>query len=487
MNEEILINITPQETRVALIQQAAVQELQIERTRQRGIVGNIYLAKVVRVLPGMQSAFIEMGLERTAFMHVADIAQQTQQTQIEKVLYEGQTVIVQVLKDPLGTKGARLTTQISIAGRNLVYLPQSQKESGNEPYIGISQRIENQDEREAIKARIAGLLPSNQTGGIIVRTIAQDATDAELTLDLHYLKTTWETILASVNQKTAPALLFQDLSLAERVLRDLASDKTMQIRVDSAENFERLNRFAETYTPNLVGKLTLHRGERALFDLFDVDAEINKALGRRVDLKSGGYLMIDQTESMTTIDVNTGSYVGARNLDDTVFKTNLEAAQAIARQLRLRNLGGIIIIDFIDMLTREHQEAVLAELKRNLERDHARSTVSQFSALGLVEMTRKRTRESLAHILCEPCATCSGKGEIKTAQTTCYEILREIVREHRQFNPREFRIVAAPDVIDLFLEEENQFLAMLGDFVAKPIRLQAEGSFKQEQYDIVLS
>jgi len=368
-----------------------------------------------------------------------------------------------------------------------VYLPQSQKESGNEPYIGVSQRIENQDERDAIKARIAGLLPSNQAGGIIVRTIAQDATDAELTLDLLYLKTTWETILASVNQKSAPALLFQDLSLAERVLRDLASDKTMQIRVDSAENFERLNRFAETYTPNLVGKLTLHRGERALFDLFDVDAEINKALGRRVDLKSGGYLMIDQTESMTTIDVNTGSYVGARNLDDTVFKTNLEAAQAIARQLRLRNLGGIIIIDFIDMLTREHQEAVLSELKRNLERDHARSTVSQFSALGLVEMTRKRTRESLAHILCEPCATCSGKGEIKTAQTICYEILREIVREHRQFNPREFRIVAAPDVIDLFLEEENQFLAMLGDFVAKPIRLQAEGSFKQEQYDIVLS
>ena len=410
MNEEILINITPQETRVALIQQAAVQELQIERTRQRGIVGNIYLAKVVRVLPGMQSAFIEMGLERTAFMHVADIAQQNQQTQIEKVLYEGQTVIVQVLKDPLGTKGARLTTQISIAGRNLVYLPQSQKESGDSPYIGVSQRIENQDERDAIKARIAGLLPSNQTGGIIVRTIAQDATDAELTLDLLYLKTTWETILASVNQKAAPALLFQDLSLAERVLRDLASDKTTQIRVDSAENFERLNRFAETYTPNLVGKLTLHRGERALFDLFDVDAEINKALGRRVDLKSGGYLMIDQTESMTTVDVNTGSYVGARNLDDTVFKTNLEAAQAIARQLRLRNLGGIIIIDFIDMLTREHQDAVLGELKRNLERDHARSSVSQFSALGLVEMTRKRTRESLAHILCDPCATCSGSS-----------------------------------------------------------------------------
>jgi ribonuclease G len=231
----------------------------------------------------------------------------------------------------------------------------------------------------------------------------------------------------------------------------------------------------------------LYRGERALFDLFDIESEINKALGRRVDLKSGGYLMIDQTESMTTIDVNTGSFVGARNLDDTVFKTNLEAAQAIARQLRLRNLGGIIIIDFIDMTQGDHQEAVLSELKKNLARDHVRTNVNDFSSLGLIEMTRKRTRESLSHILCEPCASCSGKGEIKTPQTICYEILREIVREHKQFNPKEFRIVASPDVIDLFLEEENQFLAMLGDFVQKPIRLQAEAGFKQEQYDIVLN
>ena len=304
---------------------------------------------------------------------------------------------------------------------------------------------------------------------------------------MHYLRTTWENILEAAKTKSAPSLLYQDLSLAERVLRDLAGEETTQIRVDSAENYEKLNTFASNYMPNVLGKLTLHRGERALFDLFDVDTEINKALGRRVDLKSGGYLMIDQTESMTTIDVNTGSYVGARKLDDTVFKTNLEAAQSIARQLRLRNLGGIIIIDFIDMLSKEHQESVLHELKRNLERDHARTSVNDFSSLGLVEMTRKRTRESLAHITCEPCPSCAGKGEVKTPQTICYEILREIVREHRQFNPREFRIVAAPDVIDLFLEEENQFLAQLGDFIAKPIKLQAEGSFRQEQYDIVLS
>jgi ribonuclease G len=487
MNEEILINITPQETRVALIQQGAVQELQIERTRQRGIVGNIYLAKVVRVLPGMQSAFIDVGLERTAFIHVADITQNNPQAQIEKLLFEGQNVLVQVLKDPLGTKGARLTTQLSIAGRNLVYLPPAGTDAASEKYIGVSQRIDQPEEREAIKARLAGLMPADEKGGIIVRTSAQDASDTELEHDMHYLRTTWEKIREAVNHRAAPNLLYQDLSLAERVLRDVAGEETIKIRVDSAENFEKLKGFAALYMPNLLDKLTLHRGERALFDLFDVDTEINKALGRRVDLKSGGYLMIDQTESMTTIDVNTGSYVGARNLDDTVFKTNLEATQAIARQLRLRNLGGIIIIDFIDMLSKDHQESVLYELKRSLQRDHARTSLSDFSSLGLVEMTRKRIRESLAHITCEPCASCQGKGEIKTAQTICYEILREIVREHRQFNPREFRIVAAPDVIDLFLEEENQFLAQLGDFISKPIKLQAEGSFRQEQYDIVLS
>jgi ribonuclease G len=487
MNEEILINITPQETRVAIIQNAAVQELRIERTRQRGIVGNIYLAKVARVLPGMQSAFIDIGLERTAFIHVADINQSNTQTQIEKLLFEGQTLLVQVLKDPLGTKGARLTTQLSIAGRNLVYLPDLGLADQTESHIGVSQKIDQPEQREAIKTRISALLPADEKGSIIVRTSALDASDAELQLDFQYLATTWRNIHQAANQTTAPALLFQDLSLAERVLRDLASETTTQIRIDSAENFAKLSLFATTYTPNLTPKLVLHRGERALFDLFDVDAEINKALGRRVDLKSGGYLMFDQTESMTTIDVNTGSFVGARNLDDTVYKTNLEAAQAIARQLRLRNLGGIIIIDFIDMDTKDHQAAVLHELNRHLARDYTRTTVNDFSSLGLIEMTRKRTRESLAHIMCEPCAVCTGKGEVKTAQTVCYEILREIIREHRQFNPKEFRIVAAPDVIDLFLEEENQFLAMLGDFVKKPIRLQAEGSFRQDQYDIVLN
>jgi len=446
MSQEILINITPQETRVAIIEQNAVQELHIERTRQRGIVSNIYLAKVVRVLPGMQSAFIDIGLDRAAFIHFNDLGDHHAGGQIERILFEGQTLLVQVLKDPLGTKGARLTRQISIAGRNLVYLPHDHRAVGTEIHIGISQKIEMPEEREALKNRLKNLIPADESGDIIVRTSAGLASDETLIADLKYLRTTWQGILQASKEKAAPTLLHQDLSLAKRVLRDMAGPETTQIRVDSAENFERLGQFAQTFTPQLNNKLVLYRGERALFDLFDIESEIS-----------------------------------------TVFKTNLEAAQAIARQLRLRNLGGIIIIDFIDMSQIDHQEAVLNELKKNLARDHVRTNVNDFSSLGLIEMTRKRTRESLSHILCEPCASCTGKGEIKTPQTVCYEILREIVREHRQFNPKEFRIVASPDVIDLFLEEENQFLAMLGDFVQKPIRLQAEAGFKQEQYDIVLN
>ena len=482
MNEEILINCTPQETRVALIQLGEVREFLLERTQSRGIVGNIYLGKVSRVLPGMQSAFIDIGLDKSGFMHIADIYQ-AKDAPIEKVIFEGQTLMVQVLKDPLGTKGARLTTHVSIAGRNIVYLPLESKNG----QIGISQKILNEEERESLKERLKSLLPANPNGSYIVRTSAEDANDSDLALDVQYLKTAWEKIQDLAIRRPAPSIIHQDLNLVERVLRDLTSDATTQIRIDSAENFSRLIAFAQTYMPNLVDKIHHYRGERPLFDLYDTEAEINLALNRRVNLKSGGYLMIDQTESMTTIDVNTGSYVGARAFDDTIYKTNLEAAQAIARQLRLRNLGGIIIVDFIDMQNQDHQAAVLAELKRGLQRDRAKTSASSFSTLGLIEMTRKRTRESLAHQLCEPCPLCEGQGQIKTPQTICYEILREILREHRQFNPKEFRIIAAPDVIDMFLEEESQYLAQLGDFIGKPIRLQSEGSFSQEHYDIVLS
>jgi ribonuclease G len=378
-----------------------------------------------------------------------------------------------------------LSTHISIAGRNLVFLPQED----NGQQVAISQKIENLEDRDALKKRFQGLLSNyqNESGSYILRTSAEDADDQELSNDLRYLSATWKKIQDGSKKIPAPCLLHQDLSLAERVLRDLATDAIGQIRIDSAENFEKLKIFARDFMPNQESKLLLYRGERPLFDLYDTESEINRALGRRVDLKSGGYLMIDQTESMTTIDVNTGSYVGARTFDDTIYKTNLEAAQTIARQLRLRNLGGIIIIDFIDMHSKEHQDAVLEELNKNLARDKIRTFANPFSSLGLVEMTRKRTRESLAHLLCEPCDVCQGKGQVKTAQSICYEILREVLREHRQFNPKEFRIIASADVIDRFLEEESTHIAQLIEFIGKPIRLQAESSFNQEQYDIVLS
>ncbi|MGZ3158543.1 MAG: ribonuclease G [Burkholderiaceae bacterium] len=486
MSEDILINITPQETRVALMVQGAVQELHIERTLSRGIAGNIYLGKVVRVLPGMQSAFIEIGLGRAAFLHVADIwaartndSPNSAPTPIEKILFDGQSLMVQVIKDPIGTKGARPSTQISNAGRMLVYLPQ-------DPHIGISQRIENEVERENLRKKVQSLLPPEEKGGFIIRTMAEEASDADLQMDVEYLRKTWATITQLAKTKPAPSLLHQDLNLAQRVLRDFVNDETSSIQVDSRENYQMLEQFATTYTPSVLPRLQHYTGERPIFDLHGVEEEIQRALGRRVDLKSGGYLIVDQTEAMSTIDVNTGSYVNGRNFDDTIFKTNLEAAHAIARQLRLRNLGGIIILDFIDMENNEHKTAVLAELNKALSRDRTKISVSGFSALGLVEMTRKRTRESLAHILCEVCPACEGKGQVKTARTVCYEILRELLREAKQFNPREFRILASQMVVDMFLEEESQHLAMLGDFIGKPISLQVETVYHQEQYDVIL-
>ncbi len=483
MNESFLINFTPQETRVALLQQGVVQEIHIERTSSRGIVGNIYLGKVVRVLPGMQSAFVDIGLERTAFLHIADIRDprtgEPEGRPIERVLAEGQHLMVQALKDPIGTKGARLATQVSVAGRLLVYLP-------NEKHIGISQRIGDDTARDQLRQRIHGLIPPDEQGGFIVRTVAAEASDEDLAADIAYLRRFWAEIKNRARSSMPPSVLYEDLSLGQRVLRDLVSQQTARIVIDSRENFQKISLFAQEYMPQVTPLLEHYTGERPLFDLHGVEDEIQKALARRVDLKSGGYLIIDQTEAMTTIDVNTGGYVGLRNFDDTVFKTNLEAAQIIARQLRLRNLGGIIIVDFIDMDSAEHRQAVLAELNRTLERDHTRITVNGFTALGLVEMTRKRTRESLAHILCEPCPTCAGRGEIKTAQTMSYEILRELLREARQFNARELRLLAAPSVVDLFHEEESQALAMLSDFIGKPISLHAESSYGQEQFDIVL-
>jgi len=493
MSDEILVNVTPQETRVAVLSAGQVQELVVERAASRGLVGNIYMGKVARVLPGMQSAFVEIGLERAAFLHVADIRENRKAgpgnggehgkaeagKPIEKILAEGQPVLVQVLKDPIGTKGARLSTQLSVAGRLLVYLPQ-------DPHIGISQRIEDEAGRAALRGKLKELVPADEKGGFILRTLAESASEEELRADIEYLRNLWRDISGRSLVAQPPTLVYQDLSLAQRVLRDMVSDGISVVRVDSRENHQKLEAFAQAYMPRLRGKLEHYTGERPLFDAYNVEQEIEKALSRRVDLKSGGTLVIDQTEAMTTIDVNTGGFVGQRNFDDTVFKTNLEAAQAIARQLRLRNLGGIIVVDFIDMESEQHRAAVLEEFRRALARDRTRMTVSGFTALGLVEMTRKRTRESLAHVLCEPCAACGGRGQVKTARTLCYEILREILREARAFKASEFRVLASQGVCDLFHEEESGALAMLSDFIGKPVSVQVESSYSQEQYDIVL-
>ena len=490
MQQDILINWSPQETRVAVVEHGAVQELHVERTLERGLVGNIYLGKVARVLPGMQSAFIDIGLERAAFLHVADvwqrqpdgeppaIARSSQpQVPIEKQVFEGQALMVQVIKDPIGTKGARLSTQISLAGRLLVFLPQ-------DDHLGVSQKIPL-EQREALRQRLQALV-GDAGGGFILRTNGEDASDAELAEDIAYLRKAWARVREAASRQPPKSLLHQDLSLLQRVLRDIASEHTQSIRIDSREQFEVLAAFGQEFMPAATAKLQHYTGERPIFDLYAIDEEIARALGRRVDLKSGGYLIIDQTEALTTVDVNTGGYVGARNFDDTIFKTNLEAAGAIARQLRLRNLGGIVIVDFIDMSRDDHRDAVLAELRKHLARDRVKTMAGGFSQLGLLEMTRKRTRESLAHMLCEPCAACEGKGSVKTARSVAYDILREILREARQFNPREFRVVAAPQVIELFLDEESQHLAGLSDFIGKPISLQSEAAMGQEQYDIVL-
>ena len=490
LSQDILINWSPQETRVAIVEHGAVQELHVERTLERGLVGNVYLGKVARVLPGMQSAFIDIGLERAAFLHVADVWHPPQEGEtlsaartaaalipIERQVFEGQSLMVQVIKDPIGTKGARLSTQISIAGRLLVFLPQ-------DDHIGVSQKIPLA-QREELRSRMQ-TLAGNLGGGFILRTNGEDASDAELAEDIGYLRKAWARIKDASVRLPAQSLLHQDLSLMQRVLRDLVSENTQTIRVDSREQYDALKAFGAEFMPMAAEKLQHYKGERPIFDLYAIDEEIAKAMARRVDLKSGGYLIVDQTEALTTVDVNTGGYVGARNFDDTIFKTNLEAAQAIARQLRLRNLGGIIIVDFIDMGREDHREAVLTEFRKQLARDRVKTMAGGFSQLGLVEMTRKRTRESLAHMLCEPCAVCAGKGIVKTPRSVAYDILREILREARQFNPREFRVVASPKVIELFLDEESQHLAGLSEFIGKPVSLQSEAAMAQEQYDIVL-
>ena len=487
MSEEILVNVTPQETRVALVENGVLQEVSIERARARGLVGNLYKGVVSRVLPGMQAAFIDIGLERAAFLHASDIftreveglkPEGRRNETINQLLREGQELLVQVIKDPLGTKGARLTTHITIPSRYLVFMPEVTN-------VGVSQKIEDEAERARLKEIILAH-GNGEAQGFIVRTAAEGVQDEALIADIDFLRKLWTSIRERAQTARPGSIVHEDLPLALRVLRDLVGSEMEKVRIDSRETYQRVAQFAEDFIPEVCDKIEYYPGERPVFDLYGVEDEIQKALERKVLLKSGGYLIIDQTEAMTTIDVNTGAYVGNRNLEETIFKTNLEAAQAIARQLRLRNLGGIIIIDFIDMLDEEHKRQVLRALEKSLERDHAKSHLSEVSSLGLVQMTRKRTRESLEHVLCSTCPTCGGRGSLKTPETVCYEIFREILREARQFDAQQLLVLAAQEVIDLLLDEESTSLAELESFIGKPIKLQVEALYTQEQYDVVL-
>lgn len=497
MSEEILINVTPVETRVAVVENGMLQEVYIERASRRGIVGNIYKGKVVRVLPGMEAAFVDVGLERSAFIHVSDIVDanaEGKQTEIAMILREGQSLVVQVIKDPIGTKGARLTTQLSVASRYLVYMP-------SVGHVGISQRIDDDAERERLRqlvgeccsgmdeqplAQSDGAKALEPGAGFIVRTVAEGAGSDEFKADIRFLQKLWLKLVQNIKTTEVGELIYQDLPLHVRAIRDLVRPQSEKIRIDSRESFAMVKEFAESFLIDVSERLEYYPGERPIFDLYSIEDEIQKALGRKVQLKSGGYLIIDQTEAMTTIDVNTGAFVGHRNLEETIFKTNLEAARTIGRQLRLRNLGGIIILDFIDMEDAEHQRQVLRMFEKMLERDNARTSISCVSELGLVEMTRKRTTESLGQTLCEPCSVCDGTGYMKTAETVCYEVMREILRVNRAYDASVYLVMASQSVIDRLLDEESDNVADLETFIGKQIKFQVEVMYNQGQYDVVL-
>ena len=489
MTLEILVNVAPRETRAALLESGVVQELHVERTSRRGLVSNLYKGRVSRVLPGMQAAFVEIGLERTAFLHAADIAgPRSEDTlvgaslsaleDIRRLVNAGDDILVQVIKDPIGTKGARLTTFIALPSRYLVYMPRGQA-------IGVSARIEDEGERARLKG-VLGELLDGADGGYIIRTAAQGASAEHLRADMLYLAKLWEHVRGSSQAASPGSVVHEDLPLSLRVLRDELSRGVSRVLVDSPREYERMRAFAATFMPETADLVELYAGQRPLFDLNGVEEELARALDRKVPLKSGGHLVIDQTEAMTTIDVNTGAYVGHRTLEETIFRTNLEAAVSIARQLRLRNLGGIIIIDFIDMRDEPHRRAVLAALERALAGDRAQTHIVSLSPLGLVEMTRKRTRESLERLLCGPCPSCEGRGFLRTPETICNEIFREIVRQSRQFASRELLILAHQDVVDRLLDEESATLGELETQVGRPIRLQVEALYGIDHYDVVL-
>jgi ribonuclease G len=483
MKSEIFMNVTPRETRVALVEHAVVQEVQIERSTDIGIVGNIYKGRVDRVLPGMQSAFIDIGLGKNAFIHSDDLREADrsdgESLRLTDVIREGTTLMVQVKKGFIGTKGARLTTRLTIPSRLLVLCVSSSVQT-------VSARIESSQELERLR-RIAQELAETYGCGFIIRTEAEDVSEDELKREAGVLVSIWKRVQADMASHPVGSLIFRDLSLPLRTIRDRLSDEVSSVQIDSRQTYCECQEFAGRYIPAAQEKIMLYCGDGPIFELYSIEDEIRKALVRKVELKSGGYLIFDQTEALTTIDVNTGGYIGGNNFEQTIFTTNLEAARAIARQLRLRNIGGIVIIDFIDMKADEHKAQLIRTLEKYLEPDKAKARISGVSPLGLVEMTRKRTHESLEHVLAEECPTCKGRGFRKTAETICYEVFRDIIRLARQFpEAREFLVLAPLRVIEHILEEESDYMAELEQFIKTPVRLQAEALYISDKYDVVI-
>ncbi len=496
---EILVNGGLHEIRVALLENSVLQEVYIERHSNVGLVGNIYKGKVERVLPGMDAAFVDIGLEKNAFLHVKNISSAQNKCltadsfknankdevphtetapKITDYLRQGDTILVQVLKDPIGNKGARLSTDISIPSRYVVFFPYAKG-------VGISTRIENEDNRQFLR-QCTEKFSEGLSGGYIVRTAIEGTDEWALHTDIQYLHKIWEQIQQRAKEAKAGTLIYQGLPLYLRCLRDLVDESVTAIRVDSAAMAGEMQSFVKDFFPENKGLITTYESERPIFDLYSVEDEIEKALKRQVLLKSGGYLIIDQTEAMTTIDVNTGKFVGASNHAETIFKTNLEATQSIARQLRLRNLGGIIIIDFIDMEDERHRNAVMESLIRAMDNTYSRYAIESISAIGLVQMTRKRTRDSLGHILCETCPACDGRGFVKTIESVAFEVTREVMREAAQFKPERILVICSHEINDFLSDDQPYVLADLEETLHIPIQLKTDHYYSREQYDIAL-
>lgn len=501
MANELILNVTLGETRVARLENGIVSELYIERAREQGVVGNIYKGKVVRVLPGMQAAFIEIGLERTAFLHASDVVQEmtrfeavleteenlpaapkkqrrfasTHRKTIEELLREGKEILVQVEKEPMGTKGARLTSHISLPGRYLVYMPTVN-------HVGLSRRIGDEKERRRLRQLIENTRPKGS--GFIIRTACLGIPDEEIQADMDYLIRTWQEIEAQAARSKSPALIHAELDVLLRVVRDLFTPDIERLVIDNQEGYNRVQEFVQTFMPNLKSSLSIYDQPEPIFDHFGIEIEITRALGQKVWLKSGGYIIIEQTEALTAIDVNTGRFVGRRDLEDTILKTNLEAVKEIVYQLRLRNIGGIIILDFIDMERHSNRQKVFNALKEALKSDRARTTITKISELGLVEMTRKRTREDLRRQLTDPCTYCEGRGYLKSPTTVCFDIFRDIRREAPAMKGKQIIVYAHSLVSGMLYDEERQWLEELEERFKKRISVKAVPEYHLEQFDV---